>query len=419
MSNHVFRKVAVDRLSSPEQLDQAMRITRPGGWIALCAIGLLLLTAIAWGFAGTLSDKVAGQGILVKSGGVLEVVAGSPGRITDISVSPGDSVVEGQVVAWVAQPELLDRLQQARAMRDAAREEAAQLLAFTERDRVLQQEMLRAQRINLAQSIAAAEASLASLDERLASQEELVAQGLITRPTLLATRQQHDAVNERIRASRSELAQLDAQELAIRNQQDEGMHARQRMLNEAEARVAQLEGEFERASQVVSPYTGRVLEVMTEQGKLVGPGEPMLSLDLTGSAIKDLMAVVYVPSLHGKMVKQGMEIQIAPSTVRREEFGMMLGRVTYVSNYPATPLGMRRVLKNDQLVTQLSGDGAPYEVHAELVVDPSTDSQYRWSSSGGPPMQIQSGTVAVAMVTVASQRPIAKVIPLFRRWTGT
>ncbi|HEX8363287.1 MAG TPA: hypothetical protein VF613_24420, partial [Longimicrobium sp.] len=99
-SQRIFRKVALDRLSSPEQLDQVMRVTRPGGWIALAAIGALLLTALVWGIAGTISDKVSGQGILVKSGGVLEVVATTPGRVTDVSVSPGDEVTAGQVVAW-------------------------------------------------------------------------------------------------------------------------------------------------------------------------------------------------------------------------------------------------------------------------------------------------------------------------------
>lgn len=418
MSNRTFRKVALDRLSSPEQLDQVMRVTRPGGWIALAGIGVLLLTAIVWGAVGTLSDKVTGQGILVKSGGVLEVVASTSGRVTDVSVSPGDQVTEGQVVAWAAQPELLDRLQQARTTRDAVQGEHAQLREFTGRDRVLQAQALQRRRGDLRQTIAAGEASRASLAERLRAQEELVRQGLLARPTLLATRQQVDAMEVSVRAARAELVQIEAQELGLQNRHDETVRASERRVAESRALVAQLEREFERSSRIVSPYTGRVLEMMTEQGKLIGAGEPVLSLDLTGRAVTDLMAVVYVPAIHGKMVKPGMSIQIAPSTVRQEEYGMMLGRVVFVSDYPATPRGMNRVLKNDQLVSLLSGSGAPYEVHAELVVDPSTASQYRWSSSGGPPIAIQSGTVAMGMVTVASQRPIAKVIPLLRRWTG-
>lgn len=417
-SQHIFRKVALDRLSSPEQLDQVMRVTRPGGWIALAAIGALLLTGLVWGTVGTLSDRVSGQGILVKSGGVLEVVATTPGRVTDVPVSAGDQVTAGQVVAWAAQPELLERLEQARGARDAVAREHAQLLAFTRRDRVLQNQTLERGRANLRQSIAAGEAAAASLAERLASQEELVRQGLLARPTLLATRQQYDAARESVRGAQAQLVQLDAQELTVSNRHGESLQGGERRLAEARAQVAQLEREFERSSRIVSPYSGRVLEVITEQGKLIAPGEAVLRLDLTGRAVTDLMAVIYVPSLYGKMVKPGMAIQIAPSTVRPEEYGMMLGRVVFVSDYPATPRGMNRALKNDQLVALLSGDGAPYEVHAELVVDPSTRSQYRWSSSAGPPTEIQSGTMARGMVTVSSERPLAKVIPLLRRWAG-
>ena len=45
----VFRKVSLDRLASPEQLDQLMQITTPKGWVALLALSVLLLTAIVWG----------------------------------------------------------------------------------------------------------------------------------------------------------------------------------------------------------------------------------------------------------------------------------------------------------------------------------------------------------------------------------
>lgn len=97
---------------------------------------------------------------------------------------------------------------------------------------------------------------------------------------------------------------------------------------------------------------------------------------------------------------------------------MMLGRVTYVSDFPATTRGMARVLKNDQLVSVLSGSGAPYEVHADLTVAPETVSRYKWSSSDGPPLTIQSGTLATASIEVRSERPIGMVIPLFRKHTG-
>ena len=36
----IFRKVALERLSSPEQLDQLLQVTDPKGWMALGALAL-------------------------------------------------------------------------------------------------------------------------------------------------------------------------------------------------------------------------------------------------------------------------------------------------------------------------------------------------------------------------------------------
>ena len=45
MDKTIFREAALERLSSPEELDRLMQITTPRGWLALIATGILLLTA--------------------------------------------------------------------------------------------------------------------------------------------------------------------------------------------------------------------------------------------------------------------------------------------------------------------------------------------------------------------------------------
>ena len=76
----LFRKSAEARLASPEQLDQLMRITSPAGWLALLALGLLLVCAIFWGIWGSVPTKVEGSGILMKRGGVFTVSARGSGQ---------------------------------------------------------------------------------------------------------------------------------------------------------------------------------------------------------------------------------------------------------------------------------------------------------------------------------------------------
>lgn len=418
MRTDIFRKVALDRLSSPEQLDQLMRVTTPTGWLGLATVGVVILVALGWSFTGSIPERVAGEGILIRSGGVFAVEAPSEGSVMDLSVRVGDVIAEGQVIGRLARYDLADRIRQTRARVAEQEAEYRRLREFGSRDLELQTTRIARSRANLEQSIQAGERTLEELRERIRNEETLVSQGLLTRQALLATIQQSDEVRERIRAARAELAQLQVQELQARN--DKEAQAREGLvrLNETKRELALSEQDLRLSSEVTSPYTGRVLEVMVEQGSMVTRGQPVVTVDLAGKAVSDLEAVVYVPSVHGKKVRPGMEIQIAPSTVRKEEYGYLLGRVTYVSDFPATPAGMRRVLKNDQLVTTLSGQDAPYEVHAELLPDPASASSYRWSSSGGPPIRIQSGTLALASIVVERRRPINMVIPRLRRHTG-
>jgi len=272
----IFRKVALERLSSPEQLDRLMQVTNPTGWVALLALGLLLVTAILWGIFGSIPTKVAGEGILIAPGGVNDVVSLVSGQVADIYFDVGDVIQAGQVVARVTEP---------------------------------------------------------------------------TMP-----------IN----------------------------------------------------TKVVSPYSGHILEIKVNEGGLVARGTPILSVEATGEGHHELEAVIYVPPTEGKKVKSGMEVQISPSTVRREEFGLMLGRVVSVGEFPATYQGMFRLLGNEELIEALSAGGAPIEVRVDLMPSAETVSGYKWSSPKGPPIQIDSGTLCEAWITISEQPPLSLALPIFR-----
>jgi HlyD family secretion protein len=410
----IFRKVALDRLSSPEQLDQLMQVTTSRGWMALATVGALLATAIGWSIMGSIPERIAGRGILLQSGGVFEVVSQSGGRVADLPIRVGDMITEGQVIARLAQPQLTEQIQQARTRVAELEAQYEEMRGFTERDAELQAVSLAERRANLNKSIETAEVSLAALGEKIEVQEQLVRQGLITRQTLLGTVQEHARVKEAVRTHQNQLTELRVQGLQAQNRSQQELQTRRSQLLEAKRELANLESDLNRQAQVTTAYSGRVLEVMAEQGGMVERGSPILTVSLTGKAVRNLEAVVYVPSTHGKKVKRGMEIQIAPSTVKKEEFGYLLARVTYVSDFPATQQGMQRVLKNSQLVSALSGSDAPYEIHADLIPDVGNPSQYRWSSSEGPPLRIQSGTLATANIVVERRRPIFMVLPQLR-----
>ena len=378
----LFRKSALDRLSSPEQLDLMVRITSPAGWVALTALIGLIVVAIMWGIFGNIPTKVIGSAMLIKTGGVVEVSARSSGLITDVSVRAGDMVKRGQKIARIAQPDLLEQFNSLKARK-------AELLNKSQ----MSDSLLRQKRGTL-------KFNSEVLRRRLDDQNGLLKDGLITRQSVLTTQQQ-------LEENAAALKELDLRKVDIELE-----------LVQIERNLDSVKVRLKLSTDVISPYSGRVLEIKLDENSIVQAGSSILNMELAGDSIKDLEVVVFVSSLDGKKVKPGMDIFISPSTIKREDYGYMVGKVTAVAEFPSTSQGMMRILQNQQLVQQLSAGAAPIQINADLTPDAGATSGYKWTSPGGPPVLIQSGTLGTANISVRSQRPISLVIPMLREFVG-
>ena len=74
---------------------------------------------------------------------MLEIAAGARGRITDVAVNVGDLVREGQVVARVAQPDVLNRIRQVRLSLESLRVEHRLVTTHSEEEAALRLAQLR------------------------------------------------------------------------------------------------------------------------------------------------------------------------------------------------------------------------------------------------------------------------------------
>lgn len=63
MDKQLFRKSSIDRLSSPEQLNDYIRVSNPGVWMVLSAVIVLLAGVCVWGIFGHLESKVDTAGV--------------------------------------------------------------------------------------------------------------------------------------------------------------------------------------------------------------------------------------------------------------------------------------------------------------------------------------------------------------------
>ena len=202
-ANQIFRQEVLDRLSSPEQLNLLMRVTDGKGWLALLACGLILATALVWGVFGRVPTKVTGSGILLPLGGLAGLVAVADGQLTTLEVKPGDQVTRGQVVARLAQPDLVNQI-------DGAAQAAARAAARPGEDPAdgNGRTPTCATRPSPGSSRACWPASppaapaRAELEERLANERMLQKRGILPRATVQATRQELRAAEASERAMR-------------------------------------------------------------------------------------------------------------------------------------------------------------------------------------------------------------------------
>jgi len=416
LAKQIFRKVALDRLSSPEQLDQLMQVTTSKGWVAMLAIILLLSCAMFWGIFGSIPSKVAGQGILVKSGGVFDVVSPSAGVIKGIYFGPGDIVKKGQVAARLEQRELLNQLEDTRKVLHEQEIEYERVSKHGTKEMQMEHASIDQQQANINHVIAALKTQVIWHKENVRNQEELLKEGLITRQQLLRTKSELDKTIQEQERLNNELKQLKIRILQIEENKTQKSLSIKQQINSTKRTLALLNDNLRESSKVVSPYTGKVLEVAVEEGMIINRGTPILLIELIGSQIKNLEAVLYFPAREGKKIRQGMKVQIAPSTVKQEEHGFILGIVTSTADYPSTAQAMMKILKNENLVRSLSMGGAPISINADLIPAPYTPSGYKWSSSKGPSISIDTGTICFATVTVSEQKPISLVIPLFKKY---
>ncbi len=409
----IFRKVALERLSSPEQLDQLLQVTDPKGWMALGALGAILLSALAWGVWGSIPTESTGEGILQR--GVSNLESPGAGQIEEVLVRVGDHVTKGEAVAQIRQDELQRQIADAQAKLGDLRNDYLERKRSVQEQKRLQERDLAQKRINLEQSIVSLERDIALLRERLAEQQKLLQDGLVTKQTVMATQQELNTTENQLAVQKQELRGLDLQRVQSAQPLDQDLAFQDRAIRDLESQGRELQAKLRESRQIVSPYDGRVLERLVDRGAVVNPGTPILRVE---EMSEDLVAVLFVPASAGKRVRPGMLVRVSPSTVKREEYGSILGEVTWAAEFPATQLGMTRLLRNEALVAKLMEAGPLIQVDVALKHDPSTPTRYRWSSSRGPNLEISSGTLASGSIIVKEDRPISLVIPTLREKLG-
>lgn len=96
MQDKVFRKTSIDRISSPEQLNEYMKVVTPSVWLVLGAVVIILIGILVWGCFGTIKSKLS---VVVSSDGSVATYCYVPSsRRNDVSEGMA-VVIDGNVYA--------------------------------------------------------------------------------------------------------------------------------------------------------------------------------------------------------------------------------------------------------------------------------------------------------------------------------
>ena len=88
----LYRKSALEKLSSPEQLDREIVIVSPSFWLAVLGATLIIISALVWSIFGKLPLYVSANGIYMNRGGIHSVYSDQPGMVDEILVETGEEV---------------------------------------------------------------------------------------------------------------------------------------------------------------------------------------------------------------------------------------------------------------------------------------------------------------------------------------
>ena len=411
MNNNLFRKDAIDKLQSPDRLNEMVKIISPSNWIAVLSICILLVFFVIWSIFGRLPINVNGNGILLKSGGVMEIPAIATGQVSRVYVKPGIRVRKGDILAKVAQPELKLKIDNLSQQLFHLKTKYSTIEGFDKKDLELKRAIIDQNVINKNKRIEKNKERIVFVESQIDAREELLEKGLITTESLNESKILKFELEQQNLTLQNELEELQLKAFEMSKEIEIELNNLDGQIIALEGEVGELRAKYELNSEITSPYTGHIVELMVNAGSIVSPGTYILSME-RDDALELLEAIVYVSPSEGKKIKEGMEVKLSPSTVEVEKFGYIKGSVLQVSEYPATFEGMLNTLQNRELVQSFFTGMPPIAVRIGLNLKEENMSGYEWTSGDGPEVEIKSGTLCDSKIIIKNKRPISLILPI-------
>ncbi|NCS28125.1 MAG: NHLP bacteriocin system secretion protein [Microcystis aeruginosa F13-15] len=167
----LFRQESLEKLSSPERLDELMEVVNPRAWLSLTTIGALIVATLIWSILGKIPLNISGTGVLIQPRRLVQLQSSTQGQVLEIYIKPNSILKKNQIIATVDQSALKKQLQQQQEKLAQLQGQNRQTTELQKERIALEKQNLIAQRMNLERSL---QREKISLDLRQKNLDSLV-----------------------------------------------------------------------------------------------------------------------------------------------------------------------------------------------------------------------------------------------------
>jgi HlyD family secretion protein len=409
-SKRIFRDAALERLNSPEQLDQRIGVIPPAMRLLAASTTVIIVAALAWAVFGSVPTRVTGRGVLIADKeGNYAIAPISSGLVLEMLVKTGDHVDAGAGIASIEQKLLSAQIDSATAQVDRLEANLAQLKSAKAAQIRRSDETADRQRLAIDEQIVAIEVRRERLRQLVVGYEGL----LISQNELISRREQYDLTALDLANAKAKKLEIEATAQKKRDDLAEIERQKEAEIDLKKADIDQLRVQMAVGSTVKAPMSGVIREVRVGRGDVAMAGAVLATIGRDDESHTEVLALLRGDTR--KRVAVGMEAHIVPDGTKKEAYGSMRGRVVFVSDGDVSEAHVNQILRNPLLTKSLLGDVAPLLARIELVPAKQNPSGFAWWSGSGPPYKITTGSVVTVDIVVEQVRPISLVMPALRK----
>ncbi len=354
-------------------LGQVCIVTPPAMATSLLVALLSLIMLGAAAYFVEVPQRTRAIGVLMPAGGLLKVVATDTGRITELAVTEGTTVTEGQLLLRITSD--LNAPDQS-AVSESQLQSLEAELELVDRAHARQQEMKSSGAAALERQLALTQSRLARagtelglqsrhvrlLEQRYERMGVLVAQGSLAadklaqeRSGILRAKADSAGLEGDMLRIRQELKQQETQrnEILAATELDRLHHdmARERLLRQIG------KTQIEAGRVVLAPVTGVVARLSARRGSASRPGQTLMTLYKEDSRLE---AWLYLPSDKAGQLRAGQAVQLRLDAYPHEMFGTISAVVYQVSTI---------ALLASDVAVPLPIKGPVFEVRASIATE--------------------------------------------------